>query len=100
MTSHLSLVVDNVGMDLPIKFGDSRSTGFLDIRGADFVSNERTNIKWPIPQARNAIAFRLKMREHLSRLSCSVVTRLTEVKGISRQKADFSCCNSRIRFSN
>ena len=34
--------VDNVG---PVKLGDSRSNGFRDIRGADFVSNERTNIK-------------------------------------------------------
>ena len=33
---------DNVGMDVPVKFGDSRSNGF---RGADFVSNERTSIK-------------------------------------------------------
>ena len=35
-------VVDNVGLDVPIKFGDSKSNGFRDIRGADFVSNERT----------------------------------------------------------
>ena len=34
------LAVDNVGVHVPIKFGDSRSTGFRDIRGADFVSNE------------------------------------------------------------
>ena len=49
------LAVDNVGLDVSIKFGDSRSNGFRDIRGADFVSNkrmnERTNIKWPIPIA-------------------------------------------------
>ena len=37
------VAVDNVGMDVPIKFGDSRSNGFQDIPGADFVSNERTN---------------------------------------------------------
>ena len=34
--------VDNVSVDVPIKFGDSRSNGFRDIRGADFVLNERT----------------------------------------------------------
>ena len=34
--------VDNVGVDVPIKFCDSRSNGFRDIRGAHFVSNERT----------------------------------------------------------
>ena len=34
--------IDNVGMDVPIKFGNSRSNGFRDIRGVDFVSNERT----------------------------------------------------------
>ena len=31
--------VDNLGMDVPIKFGDSSSKGFRDIPGADFVSN-------------------------------------------------------------
>ena len=36
-------VIDNVGMGVPIKCGDCRSNGFRDIRGADFVSNERTN---------------------------------------------------------
>ena len=62
------MAVDNFGVDVPIKFGDSRSNGFRDIRGADFVSNkrsnERTNIKWPIPIARNAItiAFRPKRK--------------------------------------
>ena len=30
-------------MDVHVKFGDSRSNGFQDSRGADFVSNERTN---------------------------------------------------------
>ena len=28
-------------MDVCIKFGDSRSNGFRNIRGADFVSNEQ-----------------------------------------------------------
>ena len=31
-----------VGMDVPVKFGDSRSKGSRDIRGAGFVSNEQT----------------------------------------------------------
>ena len=35
--------VNNVGMDVSIKFGDSISNRFRDIRGADFVSNERTD---------------------------------------------------------
>ena len=35
--------VDNLGTYVPIKLGDSRSNGFQDIRGADFVLNERTN---------------------------------------------------------
>ena len=35
--------VDNVGVDVHIKFGDSRSNRFRDIRGADFVTYERTN---------------------------------------------------------
>ena len=38
------MAVDNIGVDVPMKFGDSRSNGFPDIRGADFVSNELTNI--------------------------------------------------------
>ena len=33
------MAADNVGMDASIKFGDSRSNGFRDIRG-DFVSNK------------------------------------------------------------
>ena len=59
------VAVNNVGMDVPMKFNDSRSDGFRDIRGAYLVSNERTiertNIKWLIPIARNAMAFRLNM---------------------------------------
>ena len=35
--------VDNVSVDVSIKFCDSRPNGFRDIRGADFVSNKRTN---------------------------------------------------------
>ena len=35
-------VVYCVGMDIRIKFGDSTSNGSRDIRGAAFVSNERT----------------------------------------------------------
>ena len=34
------MAVDNVGIDVRIKFGDSRLNGFRDNRGADFVSNE------------------------------------------------------------
>ena len=34
----------NIGVKFTIKFGESRSSGFRDIRGAVFVSNERTNI--------------------------------------------------------
>ena len=54
------MAVDNVGMDVPIKFGDSRSNDFRDIRGADFVSNERTNIGEPYPNNAKPKAFRLK----------------------------------------
>ena len=35
--------VDNVGVDVHIKFGGSRSNYFRDIRGADFETNERAN---------------------------------------------------------
>ena len=43
------MAVDNVGMDVPMKFGDTRSSFFRDIRGADFVSNELSLAK-PMPQ--------------------------------------------------
>ena len=36
------VAADYVGMDVHVKFGDSRSNGSRDIRGADFESNERT----------------------------------------------------------
>ena len=38
-----SAFVGQVGVDVHVKFGDSRSNGSRDIRAADFVSNERTN---------------------------------------------------------
>ena len=38
------VAVDQVGLDVRVKFGDSRSYGCQDIQGADFVSNERTNM--------------------------------------------------------
>ena len=41
-------------MDVPKEFGDSMSNGFRDIRGAEFVSNERTNMAKLISIARNA----------------------------------------------
>ena len=37
------MAVERVGMDVPVKFGDSRSNGSRAIRGAGFVSNQRTN---------------------------------------------------------
>ena len=45
------VAVDNVGMDVNVKLGDSKSNGFRYIRGADFVSNEQTNRTKPIPVA-------------------------------------------------
>ena len=36
------MAVDNVGMNVRIKFGEARLNDFRGIRGADFVSNERT----------------------------------------------------------
>ena len=36
------MAIDNVGVDVPVIFGDSRSNGFRDIRGAPFLSDERT----------------------------------------------------------
>ena len=42
------MAVGNVGVDGPIKLGDSRSNGFRDIRGVDLMSNERTLEAHPI----------------------------------------------------
>ena len=40
--SGVDVAVDYIDMDVHIRVGDSRSNGSQDIRGADFVSNERT----------------------------------------------------------
>ena len=48
------MAVENDDMGVPMEFGDSSSNSFRDIRGADFVSNERTN------ERTKATAFRLK----------------------------------------
>ena len=61
------MAVGNVGMDVPIKFGDSMSNGFPDIRGADFVSNERT-LAEAYPNSAKYNAFRLEMV--LAKLLC------------------------------
>ena len=37
------MAVDNVGLNVPVNFGDSMSNSFRDIRGVPFVSDERTN---------------------------------------------------------
>ena len=59
--------LDSVSIDVPIKFGDSMSNGFRDIRGADFVSIERSLVK-PI-----SIAFCLKIDDYeVARLDLSV----------------------------
>ena len=50
--------IDYVSKDVRLKFGDSRSNESLDIRGADFVSNERPNIKTYPSSAKHL--FRLK----------------------------------------
>ena len=51
------MTVDNVSMDVFIKFGDSRQNVFRDIRGADFLSNERTtNERTNIGEAYPSIA--------------------------------------------
>ena len=45
------MAVDNVGMNVLIKFGDFSSNGFRDIRGADFASkDERMNIGEAYPK--------------------------------------------------
>ena len=49
--------VHNVGLQVLIQFSDSRLNCFGDIRGADFVSNERT-LANPIPISRSAFAKR------------------------------------------
>ena len=59
-----------------MKFGDYRSNGFQDIRGVNFVLNERTLAK-PIPIARKCKAFRLKTNQPtVSRANCGYSLRL------------------------
>ena len=50
--------VDNIGVDVPIKFGDSSSNGFRDIPGADFVSNEHWRIRIADIQTEDTVAIR------------------------------------------
>ena len=54
------VAVDNVGVDVPVKFGDSRSNAFRDIPVADFVSNKRTSIGEAYPNSAKRKAFRPK----------------------------------------
>ena len=39
-----SVAADHVGVNVHVQFGDSRSNGSRDIRGTDFVLNERANM--------------------------------------------------------
>ena len=45
------MAVDNDRLHDHVQFSDSKSKGFRDIQGADFVSNEQTNRTKPIPVA-------------------------------------------------
>ena len=38
------VAVDNVGVDVCVKLGDSRSNGLRDMTGADFASNEQDDV--------------------------------------------------------
>ena len=60
------MAVDNVGMDVPIKFGNSRLNGFRDIRGADFVSNEHWG---SLSQQRETLCVSPKKPRHVVVLS-------------------------------
>ena len=52
-------------MDACAQFGDSRSDGFRDIRGVDFVWNERTNEKDEAyaNSSKRLKTFRLKIKQ-------------------------------------
>ena len=60
--------VENVGTDVCVKFGESRSNGCPDILGADFVSNERTNRTKPIPIVQNGVSTQKQFRPHSHQL--------------------------------
>ena len=54
--------VDHVGVDVHVKFGDSRSSSSQDIRVADFALNDRTNENdQSLSQRSKKIILRLKM---------------------------------------
>ena len=38
------MAVNSIDMHVSVKFGDSRSNGFRNIRGADFVERQKPNI--------------------------------------------------------
>ena len=44
-----SLSIDCIGIDVQVKFGDSRSNGSRDIPGGDFVPNKRIWRRLPMP---------------------------------------------------
>ena len=48
-----SLAIDDVGVDVRVKFVDSRSNGSRDIGGAGFVSRHRTNMTKPLLTVRS-----------------------------------------------
>ena len=48
-----SAAVDNVGLNIAVKFGDSRSNGFREIRRAVFMSNELTTNRTKFITVRN-----------------------------------------------
>ena len=50
------MAVHNFGMDVHVKFGNSRSNASRDIRGADFVSNERMNVFEVCPNSAKRLA--------------------------------------------
>ena len=56
------MAIDYVSIDVRVKLSDSRSNGSHDIRGADFVSNERANMTKLMSMARKTSqAFRIKI---------------------------------------
>ena len=58
------MAVEPISLDICVEFGDSRSNGSRDIRGADCVLNERTNMTEGYHIRQKRLAFRLKTQVH------------------------------------
>ena len=78
------VAVDNVGMDVRLKLGDSRSNGFRDIGGTDLVSNERTRRSLPQRGAERLSGVSPKNGMEINSARSKILVRCTEPRSYTR----------------